>query len=299
MTRQNQNLNGLQGLALIIGMMVCSSCATLKPEKIHYNDQALLYEYPVTNNQYIFLRMENGELVDNGNYESFIAELLSNKRRYPFDERMENAPVLSEKDYRAARLYAGTAESLNHEDYAAATQALDSLRKLLPGAMWYSDVAFLEGYAQEKAGDSLMAQLKYNEFIRFSSKKYSERFRGHKYADPNDSLWLSERRYALKFLGENVQALQPEGFPRIVPKYYFNSLQPGYTLNDESRVENSSGILLVGLNTIQSNDLSLGIQWYQHFYKNLDVSLGYFTAPGIRTANLALPIHPRSSRGHS
>ena len=151
--------------------------------------------------------------------------------------------------------------------------------------MWH----FWDGYAREKAGDSLQAEIKYREYLRYSSKKYSERFRGYKYADTNDSLWLQQRNYARDFLNEEP-AKNPISFQPITPKYYFNSLQPGYGLNDETLAENRQGLIFIGLATNLSSDLALSMQFYKSLNKYFDINPGYFTSGNMKVASLAIPV---------
>jgi len=139
-------------LILLFGILI-SGCSKISIENITYNKEAQLYEYPVNRHKSIKLRNENGELVDNSNYDDFIVELLDKKRRYPYEKRLEVAETLKESDYKIAGLYSESAKKTNKKEYIKAASEIDSIRKLYPKSVLYSDVAFWDGYAREKAGD--------------------------------------------------------------------------------------------------------------------------------------------------
>ncbi len=290
MIHHNRNLLPKQGFWMLLLIGFLSSCATVKTEKISWNDEARLYEYPLARNQSVFLRMDNGELVNKSNFNDFIIELFNRKNRYSFDKWTDNAETLREEDYHIAQLYAESAGKLNDEKYSEAIAAIDSLKEIFQQSVLYSDVAFLEGYALEKTGDSLSADTMFSNYVRFSSQKYSDRFRGYKYTDINDSLWLQQRKYALNFLEKDLHAIEPVDFPQITPKYYLNSLQPGYILNDESQAENKTGIIFFGIATSFSKNIALSLQFYRHLFNNFDINAGYNTSPGVASFNLAVPL---------
>ncbi len=272
---------------LLLGSLI-SGCSRISIEHITYNKEAQLYEYPVARNTQIRLRNENGELIDNSNYDDFIVELMDNNRHYPFEERLEKAESLKESDFKISTLYSESAKKINNGEYTESASKMDTLRKLYPKSVLYSDAAFIEGFAREMAGDTILAKIRFNEFLRYSSKKYSERFRGYKYGDKNDSIWLQQRNYARNFLNE--EPVSSISFQPITPKYYFNSLQPGFGLNDETLAENRHGLVYIGLATNFSSDIALGFQIYRSLNKYLDINPAYFTSGYMKMASIALPV---------
>jgi hypothetical protein len=266
-----------------------SGCSKINMEHITYNKEAQLYEYPVSRHKSVWLRNENDELVTNSNYNDFIVELLENKGRYPFEERQEAAETLKESDYKIATLYSESAKKINDQKFTESASKIDTLRQLYSKSALYSDAAFIEGYALEKAGDTTEAKVRYKEYLDYSSKKYSERFRGYKYADQNDSLWLQQRKYARDFMNEKP-VREPVSFKAITPKYYFNSLQPGYGLNDETLVESKQGLIFIGLATNFSSDIALSMQIYRSLNKYIDINPAYYTSGNMRAFNAAMPV---------
>ena len=262
----------------------------MKPEKIIYNAQTGLYEYPVMGNQTVFLRNQQGELVNNQNYDAFLVEMAKSDFRYPFEMRTENADVLREEDIELAKLYTESAKNIQKNRVEQASAKLDTLRKIYPEAPFYSDVSFLQGFVYEQTGDSIQADLRYNEFLRFSSGKFSERFRGYAFADAKDSLWRIQREYALDFL-ERKNPENTLGFIQsITPKYYFQSLQPGYTLNEEDLALHPGGEFFLTLGTNFSSDYSLGLQYYLSLGDVVDLNPGFFISENMQAVSIATPL---------
>lgn len=287
--KKTYNPNCLGLLFLILGIMI-SGCSRISIEKITYNKEAQLYQYPVNRHKSVWLRNETGELVNDSNYNSFITELMRNRSRYPFEEQMETDEIVKELDYKIAKLYSKSTKMINDKEYTVSASKINQLRKLYPKSRLYSDVAFIEGYALEKTGDATGAKIRYKEYLGYSSKKYSGRFHGYKYADRNDSLWLQQRNYARYFLNgdpaKNTVSFQP-----ITPKYYFNSLQPGYGLNDETLAENRQGLLFFGLTTNFSSEFVGSFQYYKSLNKYVDINPAYLTSgTNMHMASLAVPI---------
>ena len=275
-------------LILFLGFFI-AGCSKISMEHITYNKEAQLYEYPESRNKTVWLRNENDKLVDNSNFNDFIVELQENKRRYPFEERKEASETLKESDYKIAKLYSESVKKLNDKDFIKSALKIDTLRQLYPKSALYSDVAFIEGYALEKAGDTTKAKIRYKEYLGYSSQKYSERFRGYKYADQNDTIWLQQRNYARDFMNEEP-VKEPISFKPIIPKYYFNSLQPGYGLNDETLVESKQGLIFIGLATNFSSDIALSMQIYRSLNKYIDINPAYYTSGNMRAASVAVPV---------
>ena len=270
--------------------LIGNGCKTLKVNRIIYNEEKQYYEYPVAANQVVPLRNNHGELVSRNNYNFFLVELELMKYRYPFDKRLEQANLLKESDYEIAAIYAEAAQAIKDGQFELAANKIDTIRTIYPDALKFSDGAFIEGYAYERMGKEQEAHLKFNEFINYSSRKYPERFRGYKYADNKDSMLIQQRIYATGFLTGNKQNSEGTFFEPIVPKYYYNNLQPGFNFNDEGLKENSKGIYFLTVGTNFTNTFALGVQYYRNINKLFDINPGYFTSGDMRAISMAVPI---------
>jgi hypothetical protein len=277
-------------LPVVILSFFISGCANLSINRIHYNQEKEYYEYPVLGNPPIPLRNNSGELVTKENFESFLTELSALNFRYPFDERMEQAVLLKQSDFELASLYAKSVDAIQQENYGLADRIMDNLRSEYPQIAQYSDLAFLEGFALEKRGEVNLAERKYEEFLAFSAKKYSERFRGYRYADAGDFLWQQQRNYASDFLeGQHPNAEQVY-FRQITPKFYHNSLQPGYLLNEESLVEQARGILALSLGTGHFSGFAAGAQYYRNLFSFMDFNPSFYYSKNSWELKMALPL---------
>lgn len=279
-------------LLKIVGILylIFTGCTTLKPEKINYNKKSGLYEYPIMGKGIRPLRNENGELINNKNYDSFLIEMAQSGFKYPFELRSENVELLKEEDRKLAALYAESINEIQNGELKIAISKLDTMRNIYPEAVLYSDVAFLQGFASENESDSLNSECYYNEFLRFSSKKYSERFRGYSLSDNNNDFWRRQREHALEFLEGKKPKDTLNFIQSITPKYYFQSLQPGYTLNGEDLSSHPNGEFFITLGTNFSSDYSLGLQYYLNLNNNFDINPGFFISEHIQAVSLALPL---------
>ncbi len=266
------------------------SCKTIKLDRISYNEEKHFYEYPVEGNRVVPLRNSRGELITNQNFNNFIVELELMKYRYPFEERMEQANSLRESDFIIAKYYSEAVQAINDERFEAAAEKIDTIRTIYPDAVKFSDGAFIEGYAYESMGKEQEARVRFSEFINYSSDKYSERFRGYKYADSEDSLLVKQRNYAQEALEGKNPAVKSGFFTPIVPKYYYNSLQPGYNFNDEGLQENKKGLYFITFGIDNSANLVLGVQYYRNLNKVFDINPGFFTSGDMSSFSLAVPM---------
>lgn len=289
-------ISGTTYLGILIFIIV--SCKTIKVDKIRYDEAKQIYEYPVSAKSAVLLRNNHRELVSKRNFDVFLVELEQMRYRYPFEERLEREHSLKESDFEIASLYSEAAINVKDEAYREAAGKIDTLRKIYPDALKFSDCSFIEGYAYEKTGNLHKAVLKFSEFLTFSSRKYSGRFRGYKYADDNDSLWLQQRNYASEYLSGKKPTLGNDVFVPITPKYYYNNLQPGYSLNDEGLKENSKGIIFFSINTNFSTSAALGVQYYRNINELFDINPGYFTSGDMKAISLAVPMQVYKSENN-
>ncbi len=284
----------LKSLSLIFCFFVVAlaflGCARLNVYKIKYNPEKKVYEYPLPGMEPITLRTNSRELVTEENFEQFIGELAQMDFRYPFNERMELANSPKESDYQIATLYAESVRKIKEEDYNQASKTIKELENSYPQAILYSDLAFLKGYLEEKRGQHEEAVKNYTAYYSLSSQKYSARFREYLYADPNDTYWLQQRKYASDFIAGHPQNVNSEFLREIKPKYYFTNLQPGYTLSDEGKVEHAGGIFSVSLGTDLSSGLAGGFQYYRNLVKGVDINPNFSISRNMWEVKMALPI---------
>lgn len=283
-------LKGHRLLVLFAGLLVFSACSTLDPSRINYNRDKQVYEYPLPAVQPIVLRNDSGMLVTNDNYTEFIKQMSQRGFRYPFESRIEVANTIRASDLEIARLYSRAVENIRNEHYRGTLEAASALRDAYPPSRMFTDISFLEGYAHEKTGERKRAEEKYDEYLKFSSQKYSERFRGYRYADRNGEGWIDQRMYAKSFLAGNTVAAADRFFQPVIPKYYHVPLQPGFTLTGDGLAEHRRGILSVSVGLDLLSDLAVGAQYYRNLGKGLDINPVFYISRNIREFNLALPI---------
>ena len=271
-------------------LVVFAGCARLNVYRIQYNSEKEVYEYPLPGIPPAILRTNSGELVNEENFEQFITELGAMNSRYPFGERMELASIPKESDYHLTALYSKSVREIKEKNYEDAAESLKKLEFDYPKALYYTDLAFLKGYLNEQTGQDQEAIAEYERFVLFSSQKFSERFREHRYADSNDFYWLQQKKYASEYLrGQKPQA--NADFLRVIePKYYFTSLQPGYTLSDEGLAEHSGGIFSASLGTDLSSSLAGGLQYYRNLFKGVDINPEFAISKNMWEVRMALPV---------
>jgi hypothetical protein len=271
-------------------MLILSACSTLNPGRINYNQEKQVYEYPLPPMTPVALRTDNGKLVTNENYTEFVTQLTRRKYSYPFDQRMEIANLLKDEDIEVAGVYAETVDKIRNGDYNGANDAAKRLRKLYPQSVMFTDIAFLEGYLHEKKGEIDKANEKYDEFLTYSSQKYSERFRGYRYTDKNDELWKLQRKYAAAFPENTTTGITSDFIQPLHPKYYHLPLQPGYTLSGDGLQEHRRGIISVSAGRDFDGDIALGAQYYRNLKKGFDINPVFSISKNLVDFNLALPL---------
>jgi uncharacterized protein YxeA len=277
---------------LLSGILIVlfTGCYSLKVERINYNAEKSLYEYMVNKNQSTILRNDSGQLITDSNIEQFKKDLEENKYRYPFTKRQENSNYIKNSDFHLTATYSNATANIKSEDYATALKEIYILKNEYPDIVKYSDCLFLEAYCYEKTNNIDSAKTKYFEFLQFSSGKYSERFRGYRDYDVNDSLWIFQRNYAKMYLSMQEPEISNGHFQEVSPKYYYSTYHPGFNLNLEDLPRNTKAHMFLsgGYNVI--NSFSLGVQTYHKLNDYLDINPGIYMSKNIMGANLALPI---------
>lgn len=276
-------------LMLMAGILI-QGCARLNISKVTYNPVKQVYEYSLPGMDPVVLRTNSGELVTEDNFETFMVEQSLMDYNYPFDDRAELAGPPKEADYRIASLYAESVHRIKEENFSAAAETIEQLEKTYPEAVYYSDVAFLRGYIQEKLGQDEEAKRNYDTYLAFSSGKFSDRFRNYKHADPNDKYWLQQRAYAADFLAGRTPRTDTDFLKEITPKYFFTSLQPGFTMNAEGLEGRPRGIFSIALGKDLSSDLSGGFQYYRNLIDGMDINPEFSISRNMWELRMAVPI---------
>jgi len=288
--KKNMITRWLAYLLLAAILPVFSACSTINPGRINYNQEKQVYEYPLPPMTPVALRTDSGKLVTNENYNEFVAQLSRRKFRYPLEQRMEIANSLKDEDIKVAGLYSETVDRIRNGDFNGAKDAASRLRKVYPPSVKFTDIAFLEGYAHEKSGDIHTANEKYEEFLSYSSQKYSERFRGYRYADKNDALWKQQRLYAAAFPESTTSGIENDFIQPLHPKYYHLPLHPGYTLSGDGLKEHKRGIVSMSAGRDFDGDIALGAQYYRNLIKGFDINPVFSISKNLFDFNLALPL---------
>lgn len=270
--------------------VLMSSCATFKPNLIHYNEEKGLYEYGATPESSILLRNRNNELISKPNYEEFMNQLEADDNKYRNGKLVENANSLKSTDHEIASLYSEAVDAINSHQFEEVPAKVDELVSLYPDALYFSDCSFLSAFALEKLDQQSAAKEKYREYLTYSSGKFTERFRGYRDSDPKDSIWLRQRIYAKNYLSGEKDEVNESFFKPFIPKYYYNSFHPGYSVNPEDLSEKAKHVIMLVLAEDFSGNGAFGIQYYHPLNKYFDINPRYLSSEGVHEAGLAVPI---------
>ncbi|WP_372932964.1 hypothetical protein [Mariniphaga sediminis] len=284
-------------IALAIELL--SSCATFNPDLIHYNNEKGLYEYGATPENATLLRNSNNELISESNYDAFLRELEADENKYQNDKLIENANSIKFVDHEIATLYSGSIDAIHNNRFEKVPSQMDELLSLYPDALYFSDCSFLKAFALEKMGKPHEAKTAYWEYLNYSSGKFTERFRGYRDSDPQDSVWLRQRNYAKDYILGNEGKAYDKFFQPFIPQYYYNSLHPGYSMNPEDYTEKTEHMLMLVLGMDISDNAAFGVQYYRQLNKYFDINPRYFTSDGINEIGLAIPIKIYKSENNS
>lgn len=279
----------LTNLTTVIIAVLTTGCATIQPRNIVLNQQKGIYEYRLNENNSIALRNEHQQLVDTSNYQHFLDELAAIKNRYPFKERIEKDGSLKKSDYEIAKSYGTINRLMMDGNYRQSLAELNRMQALYPDIYKYSDSDYLRGVAFEQLGQSDSALMMYDHFLKYSSRKFSSRFRGHRDEDQHDSTYIAERNHAKKYL-MNKEITAPVGIAPFQPKYYYASHQPGYMLNSEDLGKGSRGLLMFMFGTDFNGDFTSGFQYYYKISERLSINPRIASSGNIKEYTLAVPI---------
>lgn len=281
---------------LLVGLLI-SGCATLQPKNIVFNKEKGIYEYRLNPKNSITLRNEHQQLVDTSNYRSFKDELTSIKYRYPFKKRLESDQSLKKSDFEIAKSYGKINRLMIDGNYRQSLAELNRLHALYPGIYKYSDIDYLKGIAFQQLGQADSAQILYDHFLKYSSQKFSSRFRGHRDEDQQDRTYLAERNHAKNYL-LNKETTTPPGIAPFQPKYYYASYQPGYILNSEDLAKGSRGLLMLMFGVDFNGDFTSGLQYYYKINDRFCLNPRIATSGNIKEYTLAVPIQVYKSKNN-
>ena len=270
-------------------------CVSIKPENIQYNTSKRLFEYHHGNNA-VTLRNKNNQLVDSSNIDYFQIELQHLKRHYPFNQRMENDVLLKKSGYKVAQLYSEINAAIQDKNYTQSLRDIVILRRIYPDIDYYSDCSFLEGYTCEKLGQSDHAAAAYQKFYSYSGQKYSMLFRGYRYADKKDSMYIAERNHAYHLLNQRADSLNEDIIQPIQAKYYHSSDQPGFISNPEDYSKQTKQVCMFSLGRDISGDFSFGCQLSFLFDKTANLNIMAYNSRNTSGFGLSAPIQLYKSR---
>lgn len=220
-------------LFIIFLGIVTSSCApTLNVRKISLDKAKGYYTYKTQGTRKA-LRFDSKELVTSSNIDSFLTILSQRSMIYNYPQLIENDNIISADDRILVTLYSSACNRIESNDPSNALYFLNELSKNYNDIKYFSDVLFLEGVCWELLENKDSARIAYTNFLTFSDKKYSSRYRGYTNYSGVDSCFLEEKRYATAFLQNNTTRQPVECFTPITPKYYYQSFSEGYVINSD------------------------------------------------------------------
>lgn len=279
-------------LLLIILSIILNSCK-ISQDLIKYDNQLGLYKYEAGKNISYPLRNKKGKNIDLLNITNFKKELDSLKNRYPLNKRIELNDKIKSSDTEIAHLYSEVNKNIKERKFVLAEQNIKQLKIIYPEIIKYSDCSFLEAYIYEQTNRPEEAKDKHLEFIQFSSAKYSDRFRGYRDLDTNDSLFSLQRNISKKYIKTGLGNFKQSFLTDLQPKYYYNSYQPGFNLNPEdiSRYRSKSkGSVYINLGIDYGNSLGISIQPYFKLNKYFDINAWTTITSHNQDLGLAIPI---------
>lgn len=271
--------------------MILSSCSTtLNFNNLNYDNDLELYEYPIDENNSVFPRNEVNQLINKINIDSFYTELEKKEFKYSFDESFENDNLLKYNDLKIAKLYSEINKQIVSKEFNSALNKAKQLELIYSDISKYSDLLFLKAIAFEQIDSLEQAKNNYSDFLNYSAGKYSKRFRGDRDSDISDSIWSLQRRYAK----ENLNGLSIDDYSRfltdIIPKYHYNSFQPGFLLNPEDYSRGVKWVTMLVFGTDYTNRVGIGYQVNRKLKSNLDLNLWTMASGNTTSFGAGVPI---------
>lgn len=274
-------------VAYLFILVSLAGCRSLDTDRLVLNPRSHLYEARY-GGSLVPLRLKSGVLVDGSNLDDFRIELAIEGNHYPFSRRKEPSVLLKRSDWRIAACFDSIHSALARRDFSQVFTYAGEIRTIYPQADWFSNLAFLEGYAFEQVGSNAEAKKSYTRFLDYSSQTYSKLQRGYEAADPNDSLYLEQRNAARQFVNGN-RVLHVFDFPPIPPKHPIIPNQPGFLDNTSafSRKQLSAGL---SLGKDYLDDLSLGLRLSHPLSSSTRLVVQADVSENTTTGTLGLPL---------
>ena len=278
----------LANLTILLMVLLVSSCVTIQPKRIVFNEKKRTYEYRANRLLSLPLRNVYQQLVDTTNETDFREELKSTHRRYPFNQRLERDGSLKKTDFELSRLYGKINQAIISGDFQQTIDGVNQMESIYPDIYKYSDCHFLKGYAFEKMGLADSAQIMYANFMKYSSRKFSSRFHGYRDADADDRIFISERNYANRYrMGQAPD--DKLSFTPIKPKYYYGSFQPGFALNSEDLGVKSHGIFMLYYGDDAANEMTSGFQMFYKINNRFNINPRFGSSRNMTEFSLGAP----------
>ncbi len=275
-------------ISFCLMLLFMSGCYTLRPDNIKYNKEKKVYEYEKYNHSFI-LRDSNHQLVNDTNITRFKHQLKENNYRYPKNKRQEHSDYIKNSDLILTKKYSNISSSILQEEYKDALKEIEALKNIYPDITYYSDILFLEAYSNEQLKREDSARLLYSDFLDYSSGKYSDRFRGYRDYDKNDSLWIFQRNYSRHFLSGKNPVISRDIFKILEPRYYYSSFHPGYTLNREDLSPGSNAYLWFWFGYTFVDHFSFDIMYYRKINYRFDIYTNVYYSEDSWGINIAFP----------
>ena len=257
-------------LTILLGL---NGCSILNFNSVLYDENLDVYKYPINQTNSIFLRNEQGMLINDSNIDSFKVELEKKKNKYNFSNCIEEDEPLKFNDLKIAKLYSDINEKIKSNEFDIALSKLNQLETIYPDIKKYSDCLFLKANIYEQIDSFHLAKKYYDDFINYSCGKYSARFRGYRDLDANDSIFGLQREYAKDILSDHIHNYSSIFLSDNKPKYYFNSFQPGFLLNPEDYSRDVKWVTMLVFATDYSNRFGIGYLVNRKLNNIIDLNL--------------------------
>ncbi|MEX2410467.1 MAG: hypothetical protein WD607_03690, partial [Candidatus Paceibacterota bacterium] len=283
------NMSKLFSTLLLLSIIVSGCTIKLSPSKITYNTDKEIYEYKANKKVSYTLRNENQEIIDSTNVKQFLLSLEQSKNKYPYNKTIEKEHIVKHSDYMLATLYSNAIQNINDKRYSNTITNIDRIENQYKDIYKFSDCSFLKGYAFDQLKMTDSAKIQYTKFLEFSSQKYSSRIHGYRSFDGNDSLFTTERKYAIARLTDDIPVL-PVAFPGTTPKLYYGSFQPGYSFNSGEYPSYTNGVIMFLFGSDFSSALNFGIQTYNSLNDFISINPRVFYSKNYLEFAFATPL---------
>lgn len=209
-----------------------------------------------------------------------------------FGVQKEADDVVRASDFTLVKHYNSVNTNIRKKNYGAALSTLMEMRRLYPVVDRYTDCLFLEGFAWEQLGEDDSASEAYARFVAVAEKKYSSRFRGHRNTNKDNAAFIAEQNHARSYLNQmpDTVFVEKATFDTLLPKYYFSSNQPGFTINPEDLPVHASFSAFPAIGEDISGKIAWGVNFLLFPQKNFHLSTSLFFSEFMSEWDVSLPI---------